>query len=367
MPIREGIEISHEDAAEFDRLMIEATYYDKMQYVYKIKLNSFYGALTNKYFRFYDLRMGESTTGTGRMILQHQCAKVNEILTGDYNPSGEAIIYGDTDSSYFSTFAENEEEAVMIADRVGDLVSESFNKFVENAFLVNLEYNDIVKCGREIVSDRGIFVDKKRYILHLVDNEGDKVDKMKIMGLELKKTTLPKEVSTKLSSFVERLLKGESWDDVAKSIVDYRKELGNSIKTDPLKIGLPKGVKGVEEYTRELKLNPDTVRLPGHVAASILYNSCRDQFNDKESMPIVSGMKIKVFYLKNKVDRFKSIALPTDTETIPEWFIEQFVPIIDIEAQLERLVDKPLQHIFKAIGRETPSEQTLIVDSLLDF
>jgi len=60
-------------------------YYDRLQYVYKIKLNSLYGALTNQYFRFYDLRMGESTTGTGRMILRHQCRKVGEILDGNYN------------------------------------------------------------------------------------------------------------------------------------------------------------------------------------------------------------------------------------------------------------------------------------------
>lgn len=40
MPIREGIQITHEDAAEYDRIQAEIEHYDRLQYVYKIKLNS---------------------------------------------------------------------------------------------------------------------------------------------------------------------------------------------------------------------------------------------------------------------------------------------------------------------------------------
>jgi len=53
----------------YQKMMIEAKeagdsakalYYNKLQFVYKIKLNSYYGSLLNPYFRFYDKRMGES-------------------------------------------------------------------------------------------------------------------------------------------------------------------------------------------------------------------------------------------------------------------------------------------------------------------
>lgn len=37
---REGIMISDEDAQQYDKLKEQATYYDKLQYVYKIKMNS---------------------------------------------------------------------------------------------------------------------------------------------------------------------------------------------------------------------------------------------------------------------------------------------------------------------------------------
>lgn len=85
MQIREGIEISDEDAIAYDKFKAEEEGFDRLQYVFKIKLNSLYGALNNQFFRFYDLRMGESTTGSGRAILKHQCRKIGEILDGNYN------------------------------------------------------------------------------------------------------------------------------------------------------------------------------------------------------------------------------------------------------------------------------------------
>ena len=361
-------------------LLEKSSYYDRLQYVYKIKLNSFYGALTNYYFRFFDLRMGESTTGTGRAILRHQIRKTAELLDGNYNinppldsesfaksggifPS-ESIIYGDTDSVYFKTHGQNQKEATQIADAVADQVNASYQAFMQSAFLCNPGFDDIIKCGREVVSDRGIFVDKKRYVLHLVDLDGHIVDKMKIMGLELKKTTLPKPIAKKLSGYVERLLKGEDWDSIAADIVDFKVQLDET--TDIMTIGLPKGVKGVEDYTKAWQLDGKT-RLPGHVSASIMWNNQLDEHSDKESMRITSNMKIKVFYLTRTFGRFKSIAVPTDLTTLPPWFMKNFLPIIDRDAQLQRLVNDTLQHIFTAINREVPTRQSMFVNELLEF
>lgn len=341
----------------------KASYYDRLQYVFKIKLNSYYGALVNQYFRFFDLRMGESVTATGRVILRHQCSKVNEILTNDYNLAGEVIIYGDTDSTYFETWAENKEEAVKISDKVNELVNQSFPKLMKETFLCNQGFNNVIKAGREIVSDKGIFVDKKRYILHIVDKEGKACDKMKVMGLDTKRTTLPKEVSDKLNGFIERFLKGEKWEIISQEIVDYKEDLKNT--SDIMRLGLPKGIKGVEDYYHQYLKRGNEVNLPGHVAASIHYNQCLEKYNDKESTSIKTGMKIKVFYLTQKYGRFKSIALPTDIEEIPNWFIDNFM--VDREAHIERLVDNPLQNILTAIDKKVPSKQNLMVNELLEF
>jgi hypothetical protein len=138
------------------------------------------------------------------------------------------------------------------------------------------------------------------------------------------------------------------------------------INSSIVALGLPKGIKGVEAYTQSYQLD-NTTRLPGHVAASILYNMMLEKYKDKQSPVIMSNMKIRIFYLKNNIDRFKAIALPTDIEEIPSWFAEHFEPNIDTSAQLDRLVDRPLQHILTAICKEVPNIQSLLVDDLLTF
>lgn len=75
---------------------IEFEYWDKRQLVKKINLNSLYGALLNPGSRFFDKRIGQSTTLTGRTIAKHMDAFVNECITGTYDHVGDAIIYGDS-------------------------------------------------------------------------------------------------------------------------------------------------------------------------------------------------------------------------------------------------------------------------------
>ena len=82
----------------------EISYWDKRQLVKKINLNSLYGALLNQGCRFYDKRIGQSTTLTGRCITRHMGAKCNEVITGHYDYQGDSVIYGDTDSIYYSMY-----------------------------------------------------------------------------------------------------------------------------------------------------------------------------------------------------------------------------------------------------------------------
>jgi DNA polymerase elongation subunit (family B) len=121
-------------------------YWDKRQLVKKINLNSLYGAILNPGCRFFDKRIGQSTTLTGRAIARHMDAYVNECITGSYDHVGEAIIYGDTDSCYFSAYPVlkpeieagnmpwSREMAVQLYNSIADQVNESFPGFMEQAF-----------------------------------------------------------------------------------------------------------------------------------------------------------------------------------------------------------------------------------------
>jgi DNA polymerase elongation subunit (family B) len=109
---------------------IEEEYWDKRQLVKKINLNSLYGAILNSGCRFFDNRIGQSTTLTGRGIARHMAAKINEVVTGEYNHIGKSIIYGDSVTG-----------DTMILTKDGDItIEELFNRCVEHSNVGDKEY-----------------------------------------------------------------------------------------------------------------------------------------------------------------------------------------------------------------------------------
>lgn len=383
-----------EDADEFTKLTTEAEKFGGLSQVYKIKLNSAYGAMSNYMFRHFRLDLGESVTATGRKFLEHKARTINQALGGQYTidiPLVEddveendydwwktdeqtkpnlykdptcSIVAGDTDSVMFLTGADSIDDAIAIANRAAKIANESLRDFTQRSFFVQDNHLGIMSTSREIVTGKAIFVEKKRYVAHVLDKDGNRTDQIKMMGLDLKKTTIPKPISKTLTKVIEDILKGEDWRSIDRRIVDFKEMLRT---TNFFDIGLPKGVKKVEHYTGEYKVLGNRARLPGHVAASIHYNQALDQHQDLESMRITSNMKIKVFYLKRKRGKFTSIALPTDLDIIPTWFKDEYVDDIDFDKHVDRLVDKPMGNIFKAIDRIVPTKQSLFVDDCLIY
>lgn len=97
-------------------LEVEIAFRDKRQLIKKILLNSLYGALLNPHCRFFDQRLGQSVTLTGRCITKHMCSKMNEIFTGEYDYKGICSIYSDTDSVVGDTIIETNYGEMTIKD-----------------------------------------------------------------------------------------------------------------------------------------------------------------------------------------------------------------------------------------------------------
>ncbi len=152
----------------------------------------------------------------------------------------------------------------------------------------------------------------------------------------------------------------------------FKKELSSTKEDilavdDVMQLGLPQGIKGIEEYKRRYDAKEDGLRVPGHVMASMFYNLCLENYGAKESMKIVSGTKIKKFYLSEKFGPYNSIAIPTDTKTLPPWFVEHFVPLISRDRQGIGLIDNPLKAILTAIGERIPTRKSLLFDSVVEY
>jgi DNA polymerase elongation subunit (family B) len=218
----------------------EEEYWDKRQLVKKINLNSLYGAILNPGCRFFDKRIGQSTTLTGRAIAQHMDAYVNECITGKYDHVGEAIIYGDTDSCYFTAYPVLEKEikegrmqwsketCIQLYDSIADQVNASFPGFMEQAFHVPREMGEVIRGGREVVASKGLFITKKRYAVMIIDKEGKRLDvngypgKVKAMGLDLKRSDTPKVIQEFLSKILDEVLVGTSREDIIEKIREFK-------------------------------------------------------------------------------------------------------------------------------------------------
>jgi DNA polymerase elongation subunit (family B) len=334
-------------------------YYDKRQLVRKILLNSAYGALLNEHCRFYDKRIGQSVTLSGRQIVKHMMSTINETVEGTYSHEGNAIVYGDTDSCYFTAYPTlkpqiesgalewNKETCIGLYDGIADNANDSFPAFMEKAFHAPRKNGEIIKAGRELIGDRAIFIVKKRYAINIFDKEGKRKDKdgqlgdIKAMGLDLKRADTPKYVQEFLMNVLQMVLQqGKGREDVIETIKDFKRIL---TAQDSWTKGSPKGVNKLTYYgDLESKAATGRANMPGHVRAALNYNYLRRVNGDQYSQQIIDGMKVIVCKLKSNALGFTSIAYPVDELRLPQWFCE--LPFDD-QAMEQTLVDEKINNL----------------------
>ena len=329
---------------------VEQEFWDKRQLVKKINLNSLYGALLNPGCRFFDIRIGQSTTLTGRCITKHMAAKTNEIICGTYDYVGPSVIYGDTDSVYFSAYEPlkkeieagdipwSEDSVTQLYDSVADEVNKSFTKYMQDSFNCPSTYGKLIKAGREVVGSKGLFITKKRYAIKIYDLEGNKIDKIKAMGLDLKRSDTPGYIQDFLSDILNKVLTGKQEQEVMEFIADFRLEFK---KMPGWEKGSPRRVNKLTEYHSREK-RKGKINMPGHVRAAINWNTLKKVYNDRYSMEIIDGQKCIVCKLKDNPMGYTSIAYPTDELRIPEWFKE--MPFADNEMEAT-LINKKLDNL----------------------
>jgi len=336
-------------------------YYDKRQLVRKILLNSAYGALLNEHCRFYDKRIGQSVTLSGRQIVKHMMSQINEIVDGTYQHDGKAIVYGDTDSCYFTAYPAlkpqidkgelewSKELCIELYDNIADQANDSFPAFMEKAFHAPRKNGEIIKAGRELIGDRAIFITKKRYAINIFDKEGKRQDKegklgsVKAMGLDLKRADTPKYVQDFLMQVLCMVIQeGKDRDAVVDKIREFKTWLSTQ---DSWTKGNPKSVNNLTNHT--IKFEKTGKCAVGHAKAAINYNYLRRMNGDQYSQKIVDGMKVIVCSLKDNMFGFTSVAYPTDELRLPQWFLE--LPFDDLDME-RKLVDEKIDNLLGVLN-----------------
>ena len=312
----------------------DIAFWDKRQLVKKINLNSLYGAILNPGCRFFDKRIGQSTTLSGRIIAKHMDAFVNEAITGVYDHTGDAVVYGDTDSCYFTAWPAikddvesgkmewNKDIATQVYDNISDQLNESFPLFMEKACHCPRENGALIKGGREITATKGLYIKKKRYAALIYDMEGVRLDqggkpgKVKAMGLDLKRSDTPPVVQDFLSDILLGVLTGSTKEQIYDKVRDFKIAFQQRPAWEK---GTPKRVNNLTKYT-EAEKRQGKANMPGHVRAAMNWNYLKRMHGDNYSQNIVDGMKTIVCKLKENPMGYKSVGYPTDVSHIPQWF-----------------------------------------------
>ena len=347
----------------------EIAFWDKRQLVKKINLNSLYGALLNPGCRFFDKRLGQSTTLTGRQIVKHMSSKVNEIVTGKYDYVGDAVIYGDTDSVYFSAYKTlkndidagripwTKENVITLYDQIADEVNGTFPDFMNRAFHCPKTRAEVIKAGREVVAETGLFITKKRYAVLVYDKEGKRKDvngkpgEIKAMGLDLRRSDTPVFMQEFLKELLVMVLDLRPEQEILDKIIEFRK----LFKERPgYEKGAPKRVNNIQRY-RSLEEKSGKANMPGHVRAALNWNTLKKMNSDKYSLDIVDGMKVIVCKLKDNPLGYTSVAYPVDQLKLPEWFIE--LPFDD-DAMEETIIDNKLDNLIGVLYYDLESTKS---------
>jgi DNA polymerase elongation subunit (family B) len=358
----------------------EQAFWDKRQLVKKINLNSLYGAILNPHCRFFDKRIGQSTTLTGRAIARHMAGHINELVTGVKDHVGEAIIYGDTDSCYFTAWPIlkhevaqgnmewSKETCIQLYDSIADQVNESFPAFMEQAFHCPREAGELIKAGRELVASNSLFITKKRYAVLIYDKEGKRKDvdgkpgEIKAMGLDLKRSDTPKIIQEFLYEILQKVLTGTEREEIIERIREFKYEFAGRPAWEK---GSPKRVNNLTKYGAAEE-KEGRANMPGHVRAALNWNNLRRMNSDNYSIAVIDGMKTIVCKLKPNPLGWTSIGYPTDEQRLPKWFTD--LPFDD-GAMEATVVDQKLDNLLGVLDWDlasaTNTENTF--QSLFEF
>jgi len=336
--------------------------YDNLQLAKKVSLNSAYGALGSQYFRFYDLRMALGVTTAGQLSIRWIEHKINQYMNGLLKTNDDYVIASDTDSIYLKLgplvdkmYQDKTDVNKVIAfmdkvceDKIQPFIDKSYQ---ELATYVHA-YDQKMQMKREGLSNKGIWTAKKRYILNVYNNEGVqyKEPQMKVMGLEMVKSSTPSAIREKMRQSIKLMINGTE-DDIHTFIDEFRKAFK---AMPPEEVSFPRGMNGLKEYSDAATLYKKGT--PIHVKGAILYNAKLKQLKLDKKYPLIQeGEKIKFSYLKQP-NPMKDMVISYPNRLPPEFGLQEY---IDYDLQFEKAFLEPIKVILDQIGWSTEKRNSL--------
>ena len=342
-------------------LLKEISRLNNLQMAMKIALNSAYGAMGNQYFRYFDLRMAEGITTSGQLSIRWMANKLNAFMNKTLKTDGKDFVIAiDTDSIYLSLeqlvesacAGKTDDQKIKFMDKICEDV---FQPFIDKGYQELAEYMNAfaqkMQMKREVLADKGIWTAKKRYILNVHNSEGVQYakPKIKVMGLEMVKSSTPAVIRSKLRDSIEVILKGDE-KVLQEYIIEFRKEFNNLPVEE---IAFPRGVNGMKQYAGSPIYTKGT---PIHVRGALLFNHyIKRKGLEKKHQLIRDGDKIRFVYVK-KPNPFNEDVVAFSQELPKEFGLHQF---IDYDKQFEKTFLDALDSVIEPLGWSVEEKSSL--------
>jgi DNA polymerase elongation subunit (family B) len=342
-------------------LLKEISRLNNLQMAMKIALNSAYGAMGNQYFRYFDIRMAEGITTSGQLSIRWMANKLNVFMNKTLKTTDvDYVVAIDTDSIYLTLEAliervcvgKTTEQKIKTMDKICEEVLQPFidTGYQELAKYMNA-YSQKMVMKREVLADKAIWTAKKRYILNVHNSEGVQFakPKLKVMGLEMVKSSTPAVIRDKLKESIMVILEGNQ-TNLHKFVGEFRKEF-NKLPVE--EVAFPRGVNGMNTYKGSPIYTKGT---PIHVRGSLLFNHhCKRLALEKKYQAIKDGDKIKFVYVK-KPNPFQEDVIAFPQELPKEFGIHSYV---DYDLQFEKVFLDALQTVIEPLGWKTEEQSSL--------
>ena len=344
------------------KLKNDISKFNNFQMARKIQLNSLFGAWGNEYFRYYDARIAEGITMTGQYIIQEVGKALNDYLNKVVGTNGhDYSFYSDTDSCYISLeplvrkFYGNldRDKIISVLDRIcEEKITEAINKSCDQLADYTNAFQKKIIFKREAIAERGLWVAKKRYALNVYDNEGVryKDPKLKVMGLEIVRSSTPAPVRESLKEAVRLCLTTD--EKTLQSFIATTRL--NFNKLAPEEIAFPRSVNGLVKYTSRADIYSKGT--PIHVRGALMYNHLLEKNKlTKKYETIQEGEKIKFLYLKQP-NTIRENCIAFIGKIPKELDISKYV---DYNTMFEKSFLEPLNQIVDGLGWSTEPKATL--------
>jgi DNA polymerase elongation subunit (family B) len=347
---------------EKERLSFEISRFNNLQNAMKLCLNSLYGCLGTKFFRFFDVRQAEAITMEGQLSNRWVANKINAYLNNILKTDEDYIIGGDTDSLFLSLngLVNNVCPEGTPPNKIVDFLLKSatnkiqpeIDKFCDELSDYVNSYDNKLKYKLEKICSTSIFTRKKRYALNVYSNEGViySEPKIKVTGLQIVQSTTPALVRVALKDCLKMIL-DEDKVKFQSFVVDFKNKF-NQFKIE--QISFSKGVNGINKYHDSSMIYKKGT--PIHVRASIMYNKFLDDSKLNSTYEYIKdGDKIKYCYLRvpNPI-RENVIAFP---EKLPKEF--DLLGYVDYNMMFEKVFLEPLKPLTEIVGWDTEKRNTI--------